>query len=419
MIMLLWHSLIVWLCIRTSICSAFIIYTTRVRSNNLGDIRVELPDDIALAVVLPVFDEQDSVAASVDHITSLISAETRLYVVGNARERNTFGVNRTLEAASIASKNRHNVTILEYPFLDGRRPHQVNYALDAIKSDSCATWVLMVDVDSRLSILGLSEIISAIRCGNTIIHQPALFLGNFSSLSFAQRGHAIYQSRWTLAHEIRRILTHNYTGCFISHVVGHGLCIQLDTLNALGRVPTDTVLEDLHLGFYAAALMKKVYVVRSFEIGDCPISWKEGFEQEFRWASGAQQYPLFCRHFLSRFRITRWSILLRAIIVAFHGVVSSAAWNLVTYIFFGALIAALCGDVPSLLFVVLYLCEFQQSAFWFYRIGLLKKKDVWLTPLYTVLELARHSLSANLALLNQLCDLRLGYKKATHVADDP
>lgn len=104
MIMLLWHSLIVWLCIRTSICSAFIIYTTRVRSNNLGDIRVELPDDIALAVVLPVFDEQDSVAASVDHITSLISAETRLYVVGNARERNTFGVNRTLEAASIASK---------------------------------------------------------------------------------------------------------------------------------------------------------------------------------------------------------------------------------------------------------------------------------------------------------------------------
>ena len=72
MIMLLWHSLIVWLCIRTSICSAFIIYTTRVRSNNLGDIRVELPDDIALAVVLPVFDEQDSVAASVDHITSLI-----------------------------------------------------------------------------------------------------------------------------------------------------------------------------------------------------------------------------------------------------------------------------------------------------------------------------------------------------------
>ena len=313
MITLLWHLLIIGLCVRSAICNAFILYITRVRSNRSRAPQTNPPDYVKFAVILPVYDEEQSVSSAIDHLTSLISSDTILCIVGNAKERDRFGNNTTLDAAASASTNKHNVTVLEYPSLNGRRPDQINYAINSVKSDPEITWILMVDVDSRLSTTGLSDILSAVRVGHTIIHQPALFLGNFASLSFAQRGHAIYQSRWTLAHEMRRILTHNYTGCFISHVVGHGLCIHLGTLNDLGGLPTDTVLEDLHLGFYAAALMRRIHVIRSFEIGDCPSSWRGGIEQQFRWASGAQQYPLFYRHFLRRFPDGQRTVMLRAL----------------------------------------------------------------------------------------------------------
>jgi hypothetical protein len=96
-----------------------------------------------------------------------------------------------------------------------------------------------------------------------IIHMPALFLENFRELQFVQRGQALYQSRWTLVHECKRILLNRKCGLSAYHLVGHGLCISKARPAELHGFPEDVILEDVALGFRASVRGCKPLLLRT------------------------------------------------------------------------------------------------------------------------------------------------------------
>jgi hypothetical protein len=366
-----------------------------------------------IALIVPVFRETATVAQSVNHFASLARRwNLSLLIVGTARERSTEGINPTLLAARNAAQSMAfpYAEILEAPSLESNRAHQVNYAVGQTAGSSIR--IMTFDVDSRVSTSCLNNIMANI--GHELIHTPALFLDNFDHLSIIQKGQALYQSRWTIAHECKRIWLNAGTGLVNYHLVGHGLCIAKSLLARAGMFSEKFILEDVHLGYRLGVLGSSAVIVPDFELADSPQTFMEGWRQQIRWSAGVQQYPLYCFDFLREFpNVSIW-IKLRAIVYGAQGLLSSLTWNISSYVFAISLVFAICGEILAICFLGIYFAELLLCSVLFWRRGYIRWRDLLGSPLYLSLELLKRSFPANEALILSLLHRRAELRKADH-----
>ena len=386
------------LCLRSIFSTIFICLVLR------RFIRPHIPEnplsaDKHLVIILKVFEETRLIEETITYIkrhTHNIN-NLKVIIVGSARERNSEGNNETLKLAASVIPRSAEYIIVEDPELNGSHAHQNNYALQFIKTPHDRTWIMTLDIDSKFSKRGLQAVVNEINSNTLVMQQSCLFLSNFPRLSVIQKGHAIYQSRWTIAHELKRILLHNHTFLSVAHVVGHGLCIRLDTLFFFGGFPEETMTEDIHLGYYIVAARLPIKSIPIFEIGDSPEHFRDGLRQEYVWSFGAMNYPQYHSVFRKRFPDIWKKNRFRCFIIMVESIISYVGWLTCSWLVASAIVAAMCGSIPALWFVMLYIFEFLLCAVAFLYFGLMTKSDFIMTPIYGLLGAVRRSLGADIA----------------------
>lgn len=251
----------------------------------------------------------------------------------------------------IEENNHVNVHIWDYPHQTGAMAHQLNYICQKIikTNDPSKTFVLIYNADSQVSddlILSIEKFHSLYHNAN-VVQQSSLFFTNFNFFQKTFTGKmlksiALLQSRWTLTHELPRIISQSKTLCGNltegSHVVGHGLCIRLDCLKKVGMFPTSYINEDMPLGYLLRLNGERIFPFPILENSESPNTIKSMFTQYRTWFYGVMYYPLYMYQALknkaySRLKIILWGIkyTIRAII----WLLSSFVWLfLLMYPFF-------------------------------------------------------------------------------------
>lgn len=269
---------------------------------------------------------------------------------------------RELIKELIKNSNTKNVRIIDYPYTDGVMAHQLNYACKILtrENDSSKTFVLVYNADSNIStdLIYFIEKYLDFYPEAKVIQQSSLFTSNFNDFPHEPKGYflqsiALLQNRWTLAHELPRILTQfsSKSGSFLegAHVVGHGLCVRLDILQKVGNFPTASINEDLPLGYLLRLHGEIIYPLPLFENSQSPTTVKGMFTQYKTWFYGLLYYPSYIFNALSDSSLPR----LKAILWGSKYIIRAVLWYFSSLVWLFLMIYPIIIKNPTLLLVSL------------------------------------------------------------------
>ncbi len=370
-----------------------------------------------IVIILKVYREEANIGEAIRYIHSVLHVFENFaaIVVGTANERVDGGDNPTLAAARReVLPGSHRIQIVEAP-ADQRAnaAQQLNYAVASIDSDPTKTWILTMDIDTRFSVKGVREIISYVNLNEKIIQQSGLFLANYSELSFWQKGHAIFQSRWTICHEVLRIHAHRHCRLVLAHVVGHGLCINVGTLRLHHGFPTETFIEDIHLGFNLAGDGEVIKSCHTFDDSDNPKTLLTGLKQEYSWSYGAMLYPMYW-YYYPHYATKGGGRRVVSLVLMLQGMMLHVNWLCMSWIVVGVGVLAASGSMLALCFLGIYLVDYLACIILFVRLGKFHYSQIPQAMLATCTAILRRSLPADYALLRLLLGMRIGRFKTSH-----
>jgi hypothetical protein len=372
--------------------------------------------DHSLAVILPVLNETEMIAETIGCIDQIIKEfpNTKVYIVGTARERDAQGLNPTLERANAMHLPSARFETTECTITDGFKAHQLNHAISGICTPPTSTWVLVEDIDSRLSIQGLWQIAQSINEDAPVIQQHAVFLTNVAEAGILQKSQALYQSRWTLTHEMTRVRLRRLTGWWSSHLVGHGLCINLALLRRFGGFPEDTPIEDAHLGYYLCTSNVPFRSLDVLERADCPTSFRDSWQQQYGWSFGPMNYPKYLEAYRRKYP-TEWARQWpKAVIALLIGVGGYLRWLFSSVIILTILILVVGHPLTVGVWLCLYLISFSQAAWLFWREGYIRGRLALAAPALMFLHILWASLPPIAALVDTMLARKVAKYKTTH-----
>lgn len=222
-----------------------------------------------------------------------------------------------------------NTRVLHFPYTKGKMADQLNYACDILLNEGCdpiKTFILVYNADSKIDENILDAFKEKIKTGETLMHQPSIFLSNYNSFESNYRGYilkciALAQTRWTLIHEISRIhaqyqrkARHFYESGFL---VGHGLCIRLDVLKSVDGFPQIFLNEDLALGYFLSLKGEKICLINRLENAESPTSIKSVIAQYTTWFYGAMDYFQYYSIAIKKLSINNFKAFLWATVNSF------------------------------------------------------------------------------------------------------
>lgn len=263
-------------------------------------------------ILIPVLREQEIVEETVHHFAGL-KGDYEVCLITTEKEvwqkRNSLNIPEkykslpTTREVALKYLSSHpelakRVKIIHYPETHGVMAHQVNYALSQLKKKAKPNdYVVVYNADSRVRKDILNKYTELIQSKKDcrVIQQSAVFLANYNKLSPLLRSIALLQTRWTMAHEIPRILnaSSKWNISEGAHVVGHGLCLQYKFIVDIGGFPQDLLNEDLPLGYFIRLYGAKIYLLKELENADTPKSIKSMFNQYRTWFYGLLYYPKY------------------------------------------------------------------------------------------------------------------------------
>ncbi len=265
-----------------------------------------------------------------------------------------------------------NILILEYPNSNGVMAHQLNYACEYIrkKYPNGNNVVCIYNADSVIQ----KNFISTLKkLPANVVQQSSTFLKNYQRQSSSIRetflkGNGMLQTRWTLAHEIPRIYSQRKSNPLnfleLSHVVGHGLIINLDTLKRVGGFPTQFSNEDLPLGYMLRVNNEFVDIYPSLENSESPSTIKNVFTQYRTWFYGVAYYPQYCLYALNNYCLPL-KYKFYAIFWALRGIIRSIQWLLTSVYWIFILLYPLCVWNLQLLLIAFASFLFYSVCSWY------------------------------------------------------
>ena len=219
--------------------------------------------------------------------------------------------------------------------------HQVNYVCWYLKErdfDLAKTWIHLLNIDSRVGNAYFLEAFYYINENISIILQSALFVSNFKSLWWLLKGVSIVQTRRTITWEQRRIKLHNVCSSKLYHVVGHGLLINLKKIFDYHLFPTDTLNEDMHLGYYFSVAWEQIQGMISYEVADVPNSFWDRWKQAAGWFIWAVDYRNYFKLYQHKFWKKR---MFRGLLFAIQGLYNAFKWLIISYLILSLIIISL------------------------------------------------------------------------------
>lgn len=255
-------------------------------------------DEKAIYVLLPVFDEANTINASIRYFVGIAEAcpGVKIVVLMTARE------NRTYSALSDDLKKHRSITILFAPIEYSSKAAQLNYGIDKLTAVCGGDYLAIFDVDSRPRPAVFQEV-QRRRSEGKIFQQHGLFLANIDDVFMHPilYGLALSQSRWTISQEMARFCAYKNGLIPGIHLVGHGLFIRREVLAKYGGFPEETEVEDAHLGFYLSAEHEPICSLNEMDDSDVPVRVSGWFRQALRWSAGPREAFVYRKIFARKF----------------------------------------------------------------------------------------------------------------------
>lgn len=268
----------------------------------------------------------------------IIPAGENIKIIICTTEKENEKINKTTKEVVeeyILAHQHIPVSVCHYPYNKGNMAHQLNYTIKNMLEHGLLhehDYISIYNADSRPHTETYHWVLSQLNTYNNkyVFQQSAVFLRNYDKLNdYFAKVVALYQSCWTLTHEIPRLRRQANSKNILSkwsnvHCVGHGLFIRVDILNKMGLFPVDTLTEDTYLGYKLRCSGITIYPVPFIEVGDSPLSFRSAMRQKFVWFWGPMLYPYYLfKYFQEEKNIY---LRLKSVIFACQGTLNAIRW---------------------------------------------------------------------------------------------
>lgn len=257
-----------------------------------------LKKDKGVFIAIPCLREQRSIVNTIEHFRRI--CDLPIVIITTQKENFEYEYNDNyVTTKMIVEKdilNKYNdIYLVDYPFTNGYMADQLNFMLDHLKDldfyDDKKKWYMsLYNTDSKPSKNTFSLIFSCINKNENVIQQYSYCFKNFNNLDFISKGFAIYQSNFEIKVGLfNSSLSYKF---LYNYVVGHGLTIDLQTLQKLGNFNTDFWCEDIYLTMRLKYNDIKIVPVLELENIENAVSVSQIIKQNSVWYDTTKKYRL-------------------------------------------------------------------------------------------------------------------------------
>src|SRR6185312_464646 len=264
-------------------------------------------------IIVPLLREQERIHSLFENLSILIKDNSNIQAVFVTTEREnlekiakrheytTFQLIEKLIKNSTLSRR---ISHYHYPYYNKVVAEQLNYAVDSITHEigyrSINSYFCFYNADSKISVNVFNTINTS---SNKVFQQCSLFTSNFKAvkkINYFIACFGIYQSIWTLKHEIPRLLISSNQAKLLSRLfkkttlnycVTHGLIISSEIFNQIGGFPvTKQGGEDIAIGYILRSKNIIIEPLPALENSDSPTSIKGLWVQLANWYAAILGY---------------------------------------------------------------------------------------------------------------------------------
>lgn len=249
-----------------------------------------------IIIAIPVLREQKCICDTVRHFKK-ITKDIPIVLITTQKEikENINNEKTTQNIIQEEILNKYeNVYWINYPYEKGYMADQLNYMIDNLNKifgkviDLKNTYLALYNADSRPNKNTFQEIKANLKNENKVIQQYSYCMENYNKLPYILKGFAIYQSNF----EIKTGLINSFfkSNLLYTHVVGHGLIIELETLKRLGNFNTTFWCEDIYLGLQLKFNDIQIIPLLTLENMQTPDTLKKLTKQNSVWFKTTSQF---------------------------------------------------------------------------------------------------------------------------------
>jgi hypothetical protein len=335
---MLWYLLALTFILR-GLCTSYQIANsfkwlkrTAIESENL---------DTPVTVLIPLYKETKNITDTVDYFLNTFDINVKVVCITTEKEgsekASTFNL---LKDYRYRNDPLERIGLLHYPEKSGFMAHQLNYglreleSLQKINADSIVTFY---NADSRPHPNTVTAIRQMFKSKDVqVAQQVALLTKNYESIGGSKWGSvlqsfALLQTRWSLAHELPRLIRNSKTSFYSkyanAHCIGHGLTVRYQAISNVGGFPENTPTEDLFLGFLFRLKNIAIHPLPFVELADSPTSVYKNLRQKYVWFFGPLLYPYYFYQANKQDFIYKDNIY-KALGFVSQGIVSALSWML-------------------------------------------------------------------------------------------
>lgn len=277
--------------------SAFILYKyflffKKVNKNNSNN----LNKNKGLFIAIPCLREQNVIEDTIKYFRSICNLP--IVIITTQKENYECRYNKDyVTTKMVVEKNilnkYNNVFLVDYPSTTGYMADQLNYMLKNIKKldfyDNKKEWYMsLYNADSKPSKDSFKSIFYKINKNEKVIQQYSYCFKNLDKLSYITKGFAIYQSNFEIKVGLfNSSLKYKY---LYNYVVGHGLTIDLKTLDEMGNFNTTFWCEDIYLTMKLKYNNIKITPIPELENIENATSLKQIAKQNSVWYDTTKKY---------------------------------------------------------------------------------------------------------------------------------
>lgn len=271
------------------------IFIKKVKSKNVH-LKKELNNKKNIIIAIPCLREQNYIEDTVKHFRK-IDKDIPIVIITTQKEIKENIDNKTTTQEVVKNKilpQYKSVYLVDYPYTEGYMAHQLNYMLENLEDvfdynvELENTYLALYNADSRPSKNTFNEIKLKMQENHKVIQQYSYCMQNYDAINNILKGFSIYQSNF----EIKTGLINGYlnSNLFYTHVVGHGLVINMKTLKEMGNFNTDFWCEDIYLGLQLKFNNIKITPLLSLENMETPNTLKNLTKQNSVWFKTTSQF---------------------------------------------------------------------------------------------------------------------------------
>jgi glycosyl transferase family 2 len=247
-----------------------------------------------LHLLIPVYQEALVIASCVEYFEKFSTdyPSVQVYYITSEKE----GINGPTIAALQELSKYHSFSWLHYPEKDGMKADQLNWAIQQILAntskgsvDNQQTYFGIYDVDSRPEREAIETMLHA---EEFIYQQPSIYLENYKRVGSFQKAGALLQTKWELCRNVPALrdyqnrLLQKHKIRSLPCCTGHGLFVRSDILHQPAPFNTETLTEDLELGYRLAFNRVPIALLKGLDFTEYAPTPLATIRQTSRWFSG-------------------------------------------------------------------------------------------------------------------------------------